>query len=239
MALPTQEDFLANALEPVEPVEHENCSICHDPMKTPVRLPCKHDFCKECITEWLTQPRVDSCPMCRRRLFQSALPLAPIQQVNPFAHFQPAVHFVPFAPRALWDADAHAQAMRMAQLLAENQRAADAHTSIYAEMELARERYDYHVGWAFELAGICPEHLRGVYHQTDFRSADALNLNRTIRWTEECLEQLRPHALSMLTNNYLPRLPQGAVQINVASLGSSLVLMSNVLMHLAIKRSRP
>jgi hypothetical protein len=39
-------------------------------MTSPVRTPCKHDFCKHCITEWLTQPEVNTCPVCRRSLFE-------------------------------------------------------------------------------------------------------------------------------------------------------------------------
>jgi hypothetical protein len=74
MALPTQENFLASALEP-QPVSNEQCSICHDaPMTSPVRTPCKHEFCKHCITNWLTRPEVNTCPMCRRDLFQLTVP---------------------------------------------------------------------------------------------------------------------------------------------------------------------
>jgi len=70
MDLPTEAEFLAG----LEAVEHEDCLICHGPMSSPVRVPCegKHQFCKECITEWLKQPGVDSCPMCRQRLFKTA-----------------------------------------------------------------------------------------------------------------------------------------------------------------------
>jgi hypothetical protein len=72
MALPTQQDFLANDLEP-HPAAHEKCSICHDaPMTSPVRTPCKHEFCKHCITDWLSRPEVNTRPMCRRQLFQLA-----------------------------------------------------------------------------------------------------------------------------------------------------------------------
>lgn len=66
MELPTKKEFLANSLEPVE---HEDCSICYEPMTEPVRLPCKHEFCKECIIKWLNGRDVDKCPTCRQRLF--------------------------------------------------------------------------------------------------------------------------------------------------------------------------
>lgn len=67
MALPTKMYLLALGLEPIE---HEDCPICILPMKTPVRVPCngKHAFCKACITTWLRQPGIATCPTCRQVL---------------------------------------------------------------------------------------------------------------------------------------------------------------------------
>jgi hypothetical protein len=67
MTLPTKKEFLAT----LEPVEHSDCSICKNPMTSPVRLPCqgKHEFCKACITEWFNQSNSNECPMCRQPLF--------------------------------------------------------------------------------------------------------------------------------------------------------------------------
>lgn len=67
MALPTKKDLLATGLEPIE---HEDCAICKDPMEDPVRVPCngKHAFCKACITTWLKQSNTTTCPSCRQVL---------------------------------------------------------------------------------------------------------------------------------------------------------------------------
>ena len=46
-------------------VEELQCSICSFIFQVPYSLqPCKHTFCKECISEWLT--RQLTCPLCRR-----------------------------------------------------------------------------------------------------------------------------------------------------------------------------
>lgn len=69
MALPTRADFLATGLVPVQN-STDGCPICMtEPMESPVQLPCKHAFCKGCITEWLEQPSTSSCAMCRKTLF--------------------------------------------------------------------------------------------------------------------------------------------------------------------------
>jgi hypothetical protein len=67
MALPTKKEFLAT----LEPVEHPDCSICREPMTSPVRFPCQgtHEFCKACITERYNQSNSAECPMCRQTLF--------------------------------------------------------------------------------------------------------------------------------------------------------------------------
>jgi len=209
MVLPTRDDFLANALEPVEHEEHEDCSICKEPMTSPVRTPCKHEFCKHCITKWLTQTQVDSCPTCRRCLFQT-------------------VH----VRLDLTLARAHLQTFLAEVLLRQR--------DWVARRENAAFWHERRVNRVFEVAGFdYIRYTRLMHDQTDFRSADVLNLNRNIRWSEERLDQLRRDAETMLINDDLPRLPQGAVRIDAESLGTSLILMSNALMHLATAQSRP
>ncbi|CAK70952.1 unnamed protein product (macronuclear) [Paramecium tetraurelia] len=42
----------------------ENCSICFEDFEDPVKLPCNHIFCRDCIVVALEQRQ--SCPICRR-----------------------------------------------------------------------------------------------------------------------------------------------------------------------------
>lgn len=68
--LPTQKVTLKDTEleEKLEPVTTEiECGICKDKTdKDVVKIKqCKHEFCKECIREWLTKYNVN-CPMCRK-----------------------------------------------------------------------------------------------------------------------------------------------------------------------------
>ncbi|CAD8212275.1 unnamed protein product [Paramecium octaurelia] len=44
--------------------QQENCSICFEDYVDPIKLPCNHIFCRECIVVALEQRQ--SCPICRR-----------------------------------------------------------------------------------------------------------------------------------------------------------------------------
>lgn len=60
---------MSTGLVPV--TSEEPCPIClTEPMASPVKTPCNHVFCRECITQWLNQPSKASCAMCRKQLFQ-------------------------------------------------------------------------------------------------------------------------------------------------------------------------
>lgn len=42
------------------------CPICHDSIKEPAMLHCKHIFCEECVSTWFDRER--TCPMCRAQI---------------------------------------------------------------------------------------------------------------------------------------------------------------------------
>ena len=49
--------------------EHEDCLICMDTLTNPIKLPCGHWFCKECIKGLRQAKSVqDLCPTCREPL---------------------------------------------------------------------------------------------------------------------------------------------------------------------------
>ncbi|XP_039608488.1 tripartite motif-containing protein 16-like [Polypterus senegalus] len=41
------------------------CSVCLDTLTDPVTIPCGHNFCLKCITDYWDQSQVRSCPQCR------------------------------------------------------------------------------------------------------------------------------------------------------------------------------
>ncbi len=52
-----------------ENAENKCCPVCQDDYKkdeTLVKLPCGHDYHKDCVTSWLTKH--NSCPLCRTQI---------------------------------------------------------------------------------------------------------------------------------------------------------------------------
>uniref|UniRef100_A0A8C4TDM2 Tripartite motif-containing protein 16-like n=1 Tax=Erpetoichthys calabaricus TaxID=27687 RepID=A0A8C4TDM2_ERPCA len=41
------------------------CSVCLDTLTDPVTIPCGHNFCLKCLTDYWDQSQVCSCPQCR------------------------------------------------------------------------------------------------------------------------------------------------------------------------------
>ncbi|KAK5124077.1 hypothetical protein LTR85_002274 [Meristemomyces frigidus] len=76
----TRADFLATGLAPVPNDVLStltgldlDCSICAETLADPVSLPCHHIFDKACIVHWLEMPGKNTCPSCRRPLFDMPL----------------------------------------------------------------------------------------------------------------------------------------------------------------------
>jgi hypothetical protein len=53
-----------------EPAEGDDCAICLANPEQPVRLPCGHVFCTQCVAPWLRKCAL--CPMCRKDLHSSS-----------------------------------------------------------------------------------------------------------------------------------------------------------------------
>lgn len=44
----------------------DNCSVCHEPMRDPIRLTkCNHEFCHHCLDTWARNRLELTCPLCR------------------------------------------------------------------------------------------------------------------------------------------------------------------------------
>lgn len=59
--------------------ENLTCPICYCPFDNPIRLPCDHFFCEDCIGEAVqSQPHgLQCCPVCRSSIDQSSTSAAP------------------------------------------------------------------------------------------------------------------------------------------------------------------
>jgi len=63
-ALALREAQYGQTATPEQVMEAGNsCAICHEQMKSPIRLHCNHLFCEECVLEWFERER--TCPLCR------------------------------------------------------------------------------------------------------------------------------------------------------------------------------
>ena len=56
---------MAKRLKKLRDVEEDTCAICLDRITDRSSLPCKHEYCKECLEGWLKNS--DRCPYCREK----------------------------------------------------------------------------------------------------------------------------------------------------------------------------
>ena len=51
------------------------CSVCYERLQAPLKLSCKHSFCRKCIEEWYISSPAETpgCPTCRRPIRNSSL----------------------------------------------------------------------------------------------------------------------------------------------------------------------
>ncbi|KAI7239483.1 hypothetical protein KC330_g1853 [Hortaea werneckii] len=90
LALPTRSDFFTTALQPATPEDlsrlaegnpdGDSCPICYQTFTEPVKTPCGHIYCRECLEAWLE--RTNNCPTCRTLLMAQA-PIEPQTDVIP------------------------------------------------------------------------------------------------------------------------------------------------------------
>ncbi|KAG0444720.1 hypothetical protein HPB47_013464 [Ixodes persulcatus] len=73
----TRQPFPDLTLEDYDPAPSKEliCVICRSVLREPVECPCRHVFCKSCISTWLEES--SNCPVCRipAATFVSTLPL--------------------------------------------------------------------------------------------------------------------------------------------------------------------
>eukprot|EP00887_Chlorella_sp_A99_P001476 scaffold8.g1476.t1 len=50
-----------------------SCPICQEAFHAPIKLPCQHIFCAECLNEWAERENGSTCPMCRAVIRQNRL----------------------------------------------------------------------------------------------------------------------------------------------------------------------
>lgn len=65
-----------------EEVDETTCAVCMGPYKHKTRVfylnldrgvpVCDHEFCQECLVEWVNTNISKSCPLCRRTLIYSS-----------------------------------------------------------------------------------------------------------------------------------------------------------------------
>ena len=80
-------EFIRN-LPPKEAGKDCDCYICLEKCKEgkdSVELPCKHAFCRDCLTNWIKEH--DSCPVCRVKLDQNRPRPQPQQAQQPNVFF--------------------------------------------------------------------------------------------------------------------------------------------------------
>lgn len=50
-------------------ISEQDCVICYEKMRDPIRLKCKHEFCRDCILNWFGSSHKLRCPYCRAAIY--------------------------------------------------------------------------------------------------------------------------------------------------------------------------
>ncbi|XP_026205394.1 nuclear factor 7, ovary-like [Anabas testudineus] len=56
--------------------EDLSCPVCLEIFKTPVVLSCSHSFCKDCLTRWWRDKRLQQCPVCKEHTLLNEPPVS-------------------------------------------------------------------------------------------------------------------------------------------------------------------
>ncbi|KAK3707124.1 E3 ubiquitin-protein ligase rnft1 [Vermiconidia calcicola] len=66
-----QEWLLSGGRRYLMALPEDDCIVCRDEPTTPVKIPCNHVLCEDCLAEWFRRGN-SQCPQCTVALFQSA-----------------------------------------------------------------------------------------------------------------------------------------------------------------------
>ncbi|KAJ1453625.1 hypothetical protein M885DRAFT_523872 [Pelagophyceae sp. CCMP2097] len=88
-------DSLLDALDAVDFPEAYECGICLEVLELPVKVPCGHDFCRECIESVVKRATCANgvaCPLCRKNFYDGVKKEAVLKPSKEARHKMKKVH---------------------------------------------------------------------------------------------------------------------------------------------------